>query len=89
MILVTGATGQVGRRVAERLTLPHALLVRDPAKAPKTDKPPAPTTAPDFELKGWVTSYEAIAAGDLAEVTGDVEELTGHRPRPLRKEFER
>ena len=45
--------------------------------------------APDFELKGWVTSYEAIAAGDLAEVTGDVEELTGHRPRPLKKEFER
>ena len=36
--------------------------------------------APDFEVAGWVTSYAAIAAGELAVVTGDVELLTG---RPL------
>jgi NAD(P)H dehydrogenase (quinone) len=40
--------------------------------------------APDFEVAGWVTSYEAIAAGELAEVTGDVERLTGRPPRSLR-----
>lgn len=40
--------------------------------------------APDFEMAGWVTSYEAIANGELAEVTGDVEALTGRRPRSLR-----
>lgn len=38
MILVTGATGNVGRRVAELLSergLPLRLLVRDPARAPQ------------------------------------------------------
>ncbi|MCQ4119463.1 SDR family oxidoreductase [Rhodococcus tibetensis] len=33
--------------------------------------------APQFEVDGWVTSYAAIAAGELAVVTGDVETLTG------------
>ncbi|MEV8515026.1 NAD(P)H-binding protein [Dactylosporangium sp. NPDC051484] len=37
-----------------------------------------------FEVAGWVTSYEAIAAGELAGVTGDVERLTGRKPRSLR-----
>jgi NAD(P)H dehydrogenase (quinone) len=41
--------------------------------------------APDFEVAGWVTSYVAIANGELAEVTGDVEALTGHRPKSLRE----
>ncbi|HTJ39069.1 MAG TPA: SDR family oxidoreductase [Dactylosporangium sp.] len=40
--------------------------------------------APEFEVAGWVTSYQAIANGDLAEVTGDVERLTGHRARSLK-----
>jgi uncharacterized protein YbjT (DUF2867 family) len=39
--------------------------------------------APEFEVAGWVTSYEAIAAGELAQVSGDVERLTGRRPRSL------
>ncbi|MEV0947044.1 NAD(P)H-binding protein [Rhodococcus sp. NPDC049939] len=37
--------------------------------------------APEFEVEGWVTSYAAIAAGELAEVTGDVETLTGRPPK--------
>jgi NAD(P)H dehydrogenase (quinone) len=36
--------------------------------------------APAFEVEGWVTSYQAVAAGDLADVTGDVESVTGHPP---------
>lgn len=39
--------------------------------------------APAFEVAGWVSSYEAIAAGDLAAVSGDVERLTGRPPKPL------
>ena len=31
----------------------------------------------------WVTTYTAIAAGDLEHVSGDVERLTGHQPRSL------
>jgi NAD(P)H dehydrogenase (quinone) len=36
--------------------------------------------APDWEVEGWVTSYTAIAAGDVARVTDTVERLTGHPP---------
>jgi len=41
--------------------------------------------APDFEVAGWVTSYTAVANGDLERVTDDVERLTGRRPQSLRE----
>jgi hypothetical protein len=34
-------------------------------------------------VEGWVTSYTAIAAGELDVVTEDVERLTGHEPGTL------
>jgi uncharacterized protein YbjT (DUF2867 family) len=37
--------------------------------------------APDWQVDAWVTTYTAIAAGELAEVTGHVELLTGHPAR--------
>jgi uncharacterized protein YbjT (DUF2867 family) len=37
-----------------------------------------PSGHPDWEIEGWVTSYLAIAAGELATVTDVVPELTGH-----------
>lgn len=36
--------------------------------------------APDWEVEGWVTSYAAIAAGELATVSGDVRRVAGHEP---------
>ncbi|CAN5811664.1 hypothetical protein BH23ACT5_BH23ACT5_08390 [soil metagenome] len=42
-----------------------------------------PSGAPDWEIEGWVTSYVAIANGELAIVSGHVEEVTGHLPRAL------
>lgn len=39
--------------------------------------------APQFEVDGWVTSYLAIARGELEVVSGTVQELTGHRPKTL------
>jgi NAD(P)H dehydrogenase (quinone) len=39
--------------------------------------------APDWEVEGWVTSYEAIGAGELALVTDEVRRLTGHEPTTL------
>ena len=39
--------------------------------------------APGWQLDAWVSTYTAIAAGELAEVTGDVELLTGRPPRSL------
>lgn len=39
--------------------------------------------APPFEVAGWVSSYEAIAAGELAAVSDTVHQVTGHRPQPF------
>ncbi|MEU6857164.1 SDR family oxidoreductase [Rothia kristinae] len=39
--------------------------------------------APEWELEAWISTYTAIAAGELAEVTDDVERLTGHPPLSL------
>ncbi|MGQ4270430.1 SDR family oxidoreductase [Nocardiopsis changdeensis] len=41
------------------------------------------TGAPDWELEGWVSSYEAIAAGELDTVSSAVPELTGHPARSI------
>jgi hypothetical protein len=37
-----------------------------------------PSGHPDWEIEGWVTSYLAIAAGELATVSDVVEQVTGH-----------
>lgn len=34
--------------------------------------------APDWQLEAWVSTYEAIAAGELDGVTADIPLLTGH-----------
>jgi uncharacterized protein YbjT (DUF2867 family) len=39
--------------------------------------------APGWQLDAWVSTYTAIASGELAEVTQDVQRLTGHPPRSL------
>jgi uncharacterized protein YbjT (DUF2867 family) len=36
--------------------------------------------APAWEVEGWVTTYAAIATGELAGVTDHVQRLTGHAP---------
>jgi len=39
--------------------------------------------APDWQVDAWVSTYLAIAAGDMATVTSDVERLTGTPPMSL------
>jgi NAD(P)H dehydrogenase (quinone) len=39
--------------------------------------------APGWEVAGWVTTYAAIANGDLEAVSGDVAALAGHPPMSL------
>lgn len=39
--------------------------------------------APAWMVEGWVSTYTAIAEGELALVTEDVERLTGHPATPL------
>jgi hypothetical protein len=45
--------------------------------------------APDWEVEGWVTSYVAIARGELDVVSDDVERLAGHPPMALPALLER
>ncbi|HEX6195836.1 MAG TPA: SDR family oxidoreductase [Jiangellaceae bacterium] len=39
--------------------------------------------APDWQVEAWVSTYTAIAAGELAGVTDHVEQLTGYPPTSL------
>ncbi|WP_127130209.1 SDR family oxidoreductase [Georgenia sp. SYP-B2076] len=39
--------------------------------------------APDWEVDAWVSTYTAIAAGELAGVTDAIPRLTGHDATPL------
>lgn len=39
--------------------------------------------APDWQVDAWVSTYTAIAAGELAGVSGDVALLTGRNPMSL------
>ncbi|KQT99355.1 SDR family oxidoreductase [Sanguibacter sp. Leaf3] len=41
--------------------------------------------APDWEVHAWVSTYTAIAQGELATVTDTVERLTGRPPLTLRE----
>lgn len=40
--------------------------------------------APDWQVEAWVSTYLAIARGEMAVVSDTVERLTGHAPTPLR-----
>ncbi|WP_125616792.1 SDR family oxidoreductase [Specibacter cremeus] len=39
--------------------------------------------APQWQYDAWVSTYTAIAAGELAALSGDVQRITGHRPESL------
>lgn len=41
--------------------------------------------APAFEVEGWVTSYQALASGELDGVSDAVERIAGHPPLRLRE----
>jgi NAD(P)H dehydrogenase (quinone) len=41
--------------------------------------------APGWQNDAWVSTYTAIASGELAPVSGAVEAITGHRPLSLRE----
>lgn len=40
--------------------------------------------APHWQVEAWVSTYTAIARGEMGEVSPDVERLTGRRPLSLR-----
>ncbi|HYM57650.1 MAG TPA: NmrA family NAD(P)-binding protein, partial [Solirubrobacteraceae bacterium] len=43
----------------------------------------APSGAPAWEIEGWVTSYAAIATGEMDVVSDTVRRVAGHEPQTL------
>lgn len=78
---VTGPEAITLQEVAEKLS---RFVGRDVAYHPETLEEAyasrASYGAPDWEVEGWVTSYAAIATGELDVVSDTVRELTGHAP---------
>ena len=48
-----------------------------------------PSGEEDWVIEGWITTYVAIANGELAEPTSTVKDLTGHDPQRLEEFLER
>ena len=44
--------------------------------------------APEFEVEGWVTSYQAISLGEMEVLSDTVERVAGHPPKSLRQTLE-
>ncbi|HEV7755604.1 MAG TPA: hypothetical protein VGO94_07055 [Mycobacteriales bacterium] len=94
-LVVTGSTGRLGGRVARRLAgaevVQAAFADADAdADADAVDEGVEHIVstslygaAPDREVGAWVSTYTAIAAGELAGVSGDVAAIAGHEPRSL------
>lgn len=83
---LTGPEALTMTEVAERLTTALRREFRfeneTPQEAYDSRRAAYPDT-PDWEIEAWTSSYTAIADGVLADVTGDVERVTGHPPRSL------
>ena len=81
---LTGPEALTLTEAAERLTAARGRPFRfhnetlDEAYASR-----ASYNAPDWQVEAWVTTYTAIAAGQLDVVTDDVERLTGRRATSL------
>ncbi len=79
---VTGPAALTLTEVAAELTAVSGRKVRYQAESEQEAYASrAHYGAPPFEVKGWVTSYQAIGSGELATVTTTVEEITGQRPQ--------
>ncbi|MET7418167.1 NAD(P)H-binding protein [Dactylosporangium sp. NPDC005555] len=75
---LTGPEALSMHEVAERLGVRYEPETVEEAYASR-----AHYGAPAFEVAGWVSSYEAIANGELAAVSDDVPRLTGRAAKPL------
>jgi uncharacterized protein YbjT (DUF2867 family) len=79
---VTGPEAITLEEAAEQITAATGRRVRyQPETVEEAYASRAHFGAPDFEVAGWVTSYVAIARGELATVSDTVPRLTGHPAR--------
>ncbi len=76
-LTLTEMAAQISERSGQTVTYEPETL--DEARASR-----AHLAAPAWELEGWVTSYAAVASGELDVVTDHVHRLTGHEPKGVR-----
>jgi uncharacterized protein YbjT (DUF2867 family) len=79
---LTEAAAELSRATGRTITFEHETL--EQARASR-----AGSGAADWEIEGWVTSYAAIANGDLERVSDTVERVAGHAPISLAQLLER
>lgn len=81
---VTGAERSTLREVAEQLTrFAGRTVTYRPETVEEAYASRAVYQAPRFEVDGWVSSYLAIARGELDVVADTVQRLTGRKPQTL------
>jgi NAD(P)H dehydrogenase (quinone) len=73
---LTEAAAELSRATGRSITFEHETL--EQARASR-----AGSGAADWEIEGWVTSYAAIANGDLEHVSDTVQRVAGHAPISL------
>jgi NAD(P)H dehydrogenase (quinone) len=79
---LTEAAAELSRATGRSITFEDETL--EEARASR-----AGSGAADWEIEGWVTSYAAIAHGDLEPVTDTVARIAGHEPLSLAQLLER
>ncbi len=81
---LTGPESLTLAEVAELLTAHRGTPVRyHEETVPEAYESRGSYGAPDWQLDAWVSTYTAIASGDVAAVSPHIEQLTGRRPLSL------
>jgi NAD(P)H dehydrogenase (quinone) len=76
---LTGPEALTLSEVADTITRVTGRLVRyEPETIAESYTSRAIYGAPEWQVDAWVSTYTAIAIGELAEVTDDVQRVTGH-----------
>ena len=80
-LVLTGPEAVTLEEAARRLGAATGRAIRyEPETLEEAYASRAPTGAPAFEIAGWVTSYVAIATGEMDVVTDTVARVAGHPP---------
>ena len=81
---LTGPTAVTVHEIAAQLAAAAGVPVTyHPETLPEAYGSRARYGAPDWEVEGWVTSYAAIATGEMDVVTDHVQRLAGHPPMSM------
>jgi len=79
----TALSGTAPSGTAPSGTAPSGTVRYHDETLPEAYESRRPWGAPDWQVDAWVSTYTAIAAGEMAEVSTAVETITGVKPISL------